>query len=308
MINCDERMFDPLYMIEDKQIPSYNFDKEAIPDWEQLILLPEAFQSPILSTPEPHLGATLIDNKGVEMVFVPAGTFLMGSDKTKDLSSWDDERPQHEVAMERGFWIDKYPVTNNAYQAFFDAVGYNARRYWTPDGWNWTKRFHSYSPKNYSRYTDPQQPRVGVTWYEAVAFAKWRGVRLPSEAEWEYAARGKDGRIYPWGDKFDADKAIFRESRGKLAPVGSRPDGASWVGALDMAGNVWEWCSTIFHKDEFAYPFKFDQRDSLNGDQMRMLRGGGYSTIANNLRSAFRFRSEPDHFSFDIGFRCVRPT
>jgi formylglycine-generating enzyme required for sulfatase activity len=199
------------------------------------------------ATPLPAGFATK-DPNGISMVYVPPGKFLMGSDKAKDKDASDDEPPQSTITIETGFWIDLTEVTNVEYQKFMAANGYTQDQWWTDAGKAW-KKTHA-KPNDYSGFTGDTQPRVGVTWYEAVAYCAWRGGRLPTEAEWEYAARGTDGRLYPWGNEApDASRAVFRDNSGsKTLPVddGKRLWGASWVGALDMAGNAWEWTVTAY--------------------------------------------------------------
>ncbi len=254
------------------------------------------------ATPLPA-GATMTDPKGVSMVWVPPGTFLMGSDKSKDTQASDDETPQSSITLEKGYWIDLTEVTNEAYQRFIDAKGYTLDEFWTDAGKDWKKT--STGPKSYPNATDPKQPRVGVTWYEAYAFCAWRGGRLPTEAEWEYAARGTDGRIYPWADgKLDASKAVYSVSQ--AAAVGSKPAGKSWVGALDMIGNVWEWTNTIYDTKAFPYPFKADGRDNTDGNRTRVLRGGSFFYYESILRAARRYWVVPYIEDSFLGVRCAR--
>jgi formylglycine-generating enzyme required for sulfatase activity len=237
----------------------------------------------------------------------------MGSDRSKDSSTYENELPQHSVTIDNGFWIDKYPVTNIEYDYFVNHNGYHKKDYWTAEGWTWAQshlgKFKTSNLVIYNKIKHPYLPRIGVTWFEAVAYAKWRDARLPNEAEWEYAARGKDGRIYPHGDVFDANKVVFRDnSEGKPAPVGSKPDGLTWVGALDMIGNVWEWTTTIYDRVRFPYPFAEDGRDNLQGNQVRVLRGGSYSSPPSRLRIAFRYAISSSGAEDINGFRCVRDT
>ena len=167
---------------------------------------------------------------GAEMVYVPGGNF-------QPLSG----RP---AANLRGFWIDKTEVTNEQYRKFMEAGGYQKEEYWDSKGWSWVQDNHIAQPLFWEdpRYNDPKQPVVGVSWFEASAYAKWAGKRLPTEYEWEAAARGTDKRQWPWGSEWDKTRAdSYDGSAGKPVPVGSYPAGASPYGVLDMAGNVWEW-------------------------------------------------------------------
>ena len=135
-------------------------------------------------------------------------------------------------------------MTNERYKRFIEAGGYQKAEYWIPEAWSWTQEDHITQPRFWDdpRYNAPEQPVVGVSWPEASAYAKWAGKRLPTEYEWELAARGTDGRRWPWGSDWDKTKAnAYDGSAGKPLPVGSFPTGASPFGVLDMAGNVWEW-------------------------------------------------------------------
>jgi formylglycine-generating enzyme required for sulfatase activity len=254
------------------------------------------------ATPFPAGFATK-DVKDITMLFVPAGTFLMGSEKGVDVDI--DEVPQTPVTISNEFWIDQTEVSNAAYQKFIDAGGYTQDQWWTTAGKNWKRGVSK--PHDYLTFTDKNQPRVGVTWYEAYAYCAWRGGRLPTEAEWEYAARGKDKRIYPWGNDFDPAKAVFKDnSAEKSAPVGSKPQGKSEIGALDMAGNVWEWVNTIYDENRFGYPFKEDGRVNVDGVGSRVRRGGSWNYEPKTLRVANRDRLPPATEDNTTGFRCVR--
>jgi formylglycine-generating enzyme required for sulfatase activity len=267
--------------------------------------------------------ATGTDEKGVPMVYVPAGTFLMGSTEAqveaafqqgkKDYKDFrrewvEDQLPQHQVTIEQPFWLDLTPVTNAAYAEFAEK-GYQTEKYWTPAGWEWVQTNKKRGPVDYpDRSSAPNQPRVGVTWFEAYAYCQWRGGRLPTEAEWEWAARGPKNRIYPWGDTFIADHVIYYKNSGsKTAPVGDgiRMAGASWVGALDMSGNVWEWCHSIYQ----AYPYDADDGRNINdnSNKERVLRGGSwYNNSDLRLRVVFRNGNAPDYWDYYVGCRLAR--
>ena len=193
-----------------------------------------------------------------DWVTVRAGVFLMGSDKEKDKFAYDDELPQHQVNLPV-FRIARVPVTNAQYEKFVDATGYA-----TPDHWQ-----HGRIPPGKENH-----PVVYVSWHDARAFCQWAGVRLPTEAEWEKAARGTDGRIYPWGNEPpDENRCNFNKNVGDTTPVGKYPKGASPYGVLDMAGNVWEWTSSKYQ----SYPYKADDgRESPEGSDLRTLRGGSF--------------------------------
>lgn len=170
--------------------------------------------------------------EGIEMVLVPAGCFIMGSNELPE------EQPPHGQCIEQPFWIDR----TEANQAdFAQLAGVKA------------------SP---NQFEGEALPVESISWFEAAAFCDQRGMRLPTEREWEYAAAGVDSLSYPWGDDWDATKATWAEnSAGQTAAVGSLPEGASWVGALDMSGNVWEWTSSIFS----GYPYANDGRENPDG-------------------------------------------
>ncbi len=209
-------------------------------------------------TPTPIPTSTLapgqerVDAAGIQQVWVPPGSFKMGTDDATiqellalNPPAWVErefasEQPQHEVHLANGYWVDKYEVTNQAFQAFVDAGGYTHQEYWSEAGWRW---LGVQSPSSLSRSClgeAPDLPRRCVIWYEAEAYASWRGGRLPTEAEWEFAARGPQSLRYPWGNQFASQLCNVVDSQGPV-PVGSYPGGASWVGALDMAGNAMEW-------------------------------------------------------------------
>ncbi len=256
-----------------------------------------------IPSPEPEPGTRMTDDKGIEMVYVPAGKFLMGSNKNPR------EKPIHEVQITQPFWLDLTPVTNAAYAHFVNAGGYKKPDYWTQASWDWLQTKKITAPSDYDNFTDPRQPRIGVSWYEVCAYARWRGGRLPTEAEWEWAARGPENRSYPWGDTFDASRLIYRDnSLGKSAIVGSgiRVTGASWVGALDMSGNVWEWQSSLY----IPYPYQSDDgREDQNKDGTHVLRGGSFFDGQDLARSAYRNSSHPysRNYGYFFGFRVVRP-
>jgi len=246
------------------------------------------------------------DGKGMSvMVEIPAGDFLMGS-TDKDKLAFDDEKPQREVYLD-AYLIDKYPVTYSQYREFIEDNGYYQRRWWSDDGWKWLENQKRNPEQAYldaqlgivpwrwndNRFNKPNFPVVGVTWHEADAFARWCGKQLPTEAQWEKAARGTDGRIYPWGDNFDSKRCNCweGESPWHTTPVGIYPTGASPYGVLDMAGNVWEWCL-----DEY-------QIDFCTG---HVLRGGSWNLKPDNARAADRNWRYPD-FGYFNGFRCSSP-
>lgn len=209
---------------------------------------------------------------GVPMVLVPEGCFVMGADNAAD-----NEPPAHLQCFDAPFWIDKFEVTNSQ----FGSIGCN---------------------------TDPNQPRNCVTWFEASAHCEARGARLPTEAEWEYAARSPRSLEFPWGAEYDASKVISGDSPEYVelqgAPVGSRPDGVSWVGALDMSGNVKEWTSSQFKMH--PYDATNEDYEATDATIPRTVKGGSFLYFGVWLRGAQREESLPEFPAGDLGFRCAR--
>lgn len=241
---------------------------------------------------------------GASMVYVPSGKFMMGARVMLGNHVNGVESPVHEQVIEQGYWLDLTPVTNAAYAEFVADGGYRRRDLWTAAGWNWREKKDRSAPKNWLGFTAPDQPRVCISWYEAWAFAAWRGGRLPTEAEWEYAARSPESWVYPWGNDFDATKAVYRSTSGKrTAAVGSRPGGASWVGALDMIGNVSEWVSS---RDA---PYPYDAKDGRESvDQVmdrRVLRGGSWNDYDFMLRLSARVWNFAESWNYFNGFRVA---
>jgi formylglycine-generating enzyme required for sulfatase activity/uncharacterized caspase-like protein len=218
---------------------------------------------------------------GAAMVLVPAGEFTMGS------NDYDDEKPPHRVHLD-GFFIDKYETTNVLYKRFMDATNRSAPSFWTAAQWNGTS-----------------QPVVGVSWHDADAYCKWAGKRLPTEAEWEKAARGTDGRKYPWGEQWDSSRANAENKLGKTVPVGSYAGGLSPYGAHDMAGNVWEWVADRYEGSYYKQSPERNPQGPSSGTY-RVLRGGSWGHYAFNSRSAARDNHAPDYRFNYIGFRCAR--
>jgi formylglycine-generating enzyme required for sulfatase activity len=244
-----------------------------------------------------------------ELVLIPAGEFLMGSDPQKDEDADDfDEQPQHRVYLP-DYYMAKTPVTNAQYAAFVEAAGY------TPPP-EWTDR----KP----RQGEEDHPMVLANWYDALAYCKWltqvtgRTYWLPSEAEWEKAARGTDGRIYPWGNEWDAQRCNSYESRNRnTTPVRAYPQGASPYGLLDMAGNVWEWTTSLWghstggrSKPELQFGYPYDPKDGRENleagdDMLRAVRGGSWRSKRFRVRCASRSADVPVGHDWGVGFRLV---
>lgn len=272
-----------------------------------------AASSPVASI-DPNAGKERTDEHGVAQVWVPAGTFQMGTDETDpagELAPPDwaavellGERPQHEVALSTGYWIDETEVTNQVYQAFVDDGGYQDQKPWSEDGWAWLADRDATALPGACVDAKPDEPRVCITWYEAEAYAAWRGGALPTEAQWEFAARGPASSIFPWGDEWDEAKANVVDSDAST-PVGSLPDGASWVGALDMAGNAMEWVADWF---SISY-YKQEVRDDPTGPDFgskKVEKGGWWGAVPYMARSAYRhFEDPPNYQDHHIGVRIV---
>lgn len=223
---------------------------------------------------------------GVEMVLVPAGSFMMGSENGDE-----DEKPIHPQTFTTPFWIDRYEVTNAQYRECVEDT------------------LCSLPAKLQYYESQAEIPAVYINWMQAINYCIYRAGRLPTEAEWEYAARGPDSLIYPWGNDFDTNKVIWQSNY--PVPVGSRLTGASWVGALDMSGNVWEWVRSNYAH----YPYVNDGRlEGITYDELQVRRGGSWYEDGAQLDGTFWLRStvrgEYDRYSHGshIGFRCVRDT
>ncbi len=262
------------------------------------------------ATPRHALGETRSDARGIEQVWVPAGSFMMGSDGAEGLAvpPWADrepasEAPQHRVEITSGFWLDKFEVTNAAFQAFVDAGGYSDEAYWSAEGWDWLTH-QIVPPPRECEGTAPDQPRACVTWFEADAYARWRGGRLPTEAEWEYAARGPDSLVYPWGNAWDATRANVVDSQGSMA-VGSFPTGASWVGAHDMSGNLMEWVADWLDVHYYENSPVQDPPGPERGFR-KVEKGGWWGSVPYVARAAYRhFEDPPEYQDHHIGLRVL---
>ena len=243
----------------------------------------------------------------IDWVAIPSGQVLMGSDPARDPDSVEREQPQHRLTL-AAFRIARYPVTVAQYAAFVDAGGYGQRAYWSATGWEAKgEATHPQIGWDDATLNAANQPVVGVSWYEAQAFCRWLGerlgqpVRLPTEAEWERAARGDDDRRYSYGDDFDATRGNSAESGiGHVCAVGLFPRNASPFGVLDLSGNVFEWTSSRLQ----AYPYVADDgREDPDRPGSRVFRGGAFSAPAKMARAAFRSHFYP-HASYDwVGFR-----
>ena len=224
---------------------------------------------------------------GLTYVWIPPGTFWMGAlDGDEDAKK--DEKPRHEVAITTGFWLSQAPVTVAAFRSCVAEIGGPMPE--APEfNPGWEKEDH---------------PIVGVTWEAAAAYCSWAGGRLPTEAEWEYAARGgKEGLKYPWGNEISPQNAKYKSADGTM-PVGSYA--ANGFGLYDMAGNVWEWCSDRYREDYYSSSPAEDPQGPAEGIQ-RVRRGGSWFDFSPwYLRCSDRYGFVPDYRFNSMGFRCVR--
>jgi formylglycine-generating enzyme required for sulfatase activity len=241
----------------------------------------------------------------MEFRAVPAGPFWMGSGD-EDEMAFDDEKPRHELDLGYEYRLGRYPVSVAQFREYLEVTGTEAG---DPDSLR--------GPSN--------NPVVGVSWHEAMSFCRWLTVRsraagilppgwcarLPSEAEWERAARGCDGRRYPWGGELDPKCANCDESGvGRVSAVGCFPRGASPAGCEEMSGNVWEWTLSLWRAENCSYGYPYDPRDGRESikdfsDSLRVLRGGSFVDFFRSVRCAVRFRHNPGFRRYDLGFRVV---
>ncbi|MBI1761711.1 MAG: SUMF1/EgtB/PvdO family nonheme iron enzyme [Acidobacteria bacterium] len=243
----------------------------------------------IVSTPSPEATASVQSQASPEtnaqvpadMVYVPGGLFEMGRTDGDDY-----EKPAHFVAV-KAFYLDRTEVTNEQYKAFVDATGRAAPQHWRG---------------NQPPAGEAKHPVVNVSWNDAVAYAEWVGKRLPTEEEWEFAARGTDGRLYPWGAEWHQDFANTAESgTSKIVEVGRYPGGASPFGALDLCGNVWEWTASELRS--------YQTQEAIASDQQvarKVIRGGAYDVRNDRATTTYRGVVQADKVYPKTGFRCVR--
>jgi formylglycine-generating enzyme required for sulfatase activity len=250
------------------------------------------------------------------MVYVPGGAFVMGSPPNV---GHDDESPAHEVCL-NGFYIDTYEVTNARFKEFVEATGYVTDLEKDPASALGRSWHHPYGPNSSSADDMPDHPVVCVSWNDAQTYAAWAGKRLPTEAEWEKAARGTDARVYPWGNTAPtaelsniADKsaglkwseASLDDTHKQAAPAGAFPAGTSAYGADDMGGNVWEWCRDWWASDYYANSPAKNPLGPQTGD-FKVIRGGSWFYSSEGTRAAHRMYFRPEGAGAAIGFRCVK--
>jgi iron(II)-dependent oxidoreductase len=267
-------------------------------------------------------GSLPIARPAERAVLVAGGPFIMGTDD--GLPAYDNERPAHEVDVP-AFRMDVTPVTNGAYLAFMQDGGYRRQNLWTDEGWRWRESQGAHAPLHWRPdgaewramvfgrpvAIDPDCPVVHVSWFEADAYARWAGKRLPTEAEWEKAAAWDPGRHhsrrYPWGDRApEPHHANIDQRRLAPAPAGSYPKGRSPYGCLQMLGDVWEWTASWFdgYPGFAAFPYR-EYSEIFFGRTYRVLRGGSFATTALVARNTFRNWDFPERRQIFAGFRCA---
>ncbi|WBB76331.1 ergothioneine biosynthesis protein EgtB [Micromonospora sp. WMMD1128] len=275
--------------------------------------------APVLPAPPPPEPRVRVGGE----VLVPAGPFTMGT--STDPWALDNERPAHTVDLP-AYRIDATPVTNGDYRAFIADGGYDEPRLWSEAGWrhrveaglsaplHWRRDGDDWAYRRFGRWSAVRddEPVVHVCWYEAQAYAAWAGKRLPTEAEWEKAARWDPAtgrsRRYPWGDE---DPGVAHANLGQRhlwpAPVGAYPRGASPLGVHQLVGDVWEWTASPFrgHPGFTAFPYR-EYSEVFFGDDHRVLRGGSFGTDRSACRGTFRNWDYPIRRQIFSGFRCAR--
>mgnify|MGYP001035720262 CR=1 FL=1 len=246
---------------------------------------------------------------GMVMMYVPEGSFLMGN-TNNDSGAYAHEKPQHEVFLD-AFWMDAYEVSNTMFLKFVESTGYqtlaeeqgysymyNSSSTWTAfDDVNWRHPMGADST-----YQD-SLPVIHVNKYDAEAYCAWVGGRLPTEAEWEKAARGDDGRIYPWGNSFDSTWVHNNSSGGPIS-IYANTGGASPYGIYNLAGNVFEWTNDWYDANYYDNS-PYDNPQGPAGGEWISVRGGGWKSSSNFVRTSHRDISQPDAMNYVMGFRCV---
>jgi len=273
---------------------------------------------PSTATPKPASDTQIRSRDGMVMVYVPAGQFEMGN-------NYDQRaQPVHTVALD-AFWIDQTEVTNAMFAAFLNEQGNQVEEgvSWLEPGAGHREIVYGHIEENDGVF-EPETgykdyPVIEVSWYGAAAYCSWVGGRLPTEAEWEYAARGPQARVYPWGSTFDGERANYCDARcsykwrdtdfddgfAQWAPVGSYPGGASWCGALDMAGNVWEWVNDWWSDDYYANSPTNNPQGPDSGT-IRIARGGSWFDESWWVSASDRKGLTPSSYRMHwVGFRCV---
>jgi formylglycine-generating enzyme required for sulfatase activity len=240
-------------------------------------------------------------------ITIPAGGFLMGAQKkgpaalNYDPAADDDEDPAHVVFLD-AYQIGRYPVTVQEFARFVEDQGYTEELWWAAGGFGKERQ-----PEEWDvQVLHPNRPVVGVSWYEAAAYCTWASLRLPTEAQWERAARGTTGTMYPWGNEApNATHANYDGQVRRATPVGLYPSGATPEGVEDLAGNVWEWVADWYGEDYYRESPTKNPPGPASG-YLRVVRGGSWDVPARTLRAANRYGEGPALRYHVVGFRCVR--
>jgi len=247
----------------------------------------------------------IIDSNGISMRLVPAGEFTMGGDADAafvmcekfrggcELDWFKGEEPPHKVFLD-SFYMDKYEVTNSQY-----ATCVESGECLPPTPFSAT-RSNYYNDSQYANY-----PVTFIYWDYAKTYCEWRGGSLPTEAQWEKAARGTDGRTYPWGEGIDCSKGNYYSCEGDTTEVGNYENGVSPYGIYDMAGNVWEWVAD-WYSDTYYKKSPLENPLGPDSGQYRILRGGMWMSNGGTLRASYRYSVASDYTDYFVGFRCVR--
>lgn len=252
----------------------------SVPDSSETVIASEESVLPFL--PSTGIPSVVSDSSDASMVLIPEGEFTMGSDNGDS-----DEKPVHTVYL-NDFYIDRYEVTNALYKVCVTAGACD-------------------EPQNTGNYDNSQyadHPVVYVDWNMAKTYCEWRGAQLPTEAQWEKAARGTDGRTYPWGEGIGCNKANYLGCVSDTKPFGSYENGKNSYGIYDMAGNVWEWVAD-WYSDRYDENSPDENPLGPDSGQYRVLRGGAWNQDAYLLRTSARLGSEPLDVYLSFGFRCA---
>lgn len=232
-----------------------------------------------------------------KLVNIPGGDFFMGTDEA---NRTHNQQRQRRVYVKK-FYLTTHEVTNREYEQFILAGGYNKEPLWSSKGWRFIKKNRIVFPAawNVPGFRQPNSPVVGVSWYEAQAYARWAKKRLPTELEWEKAARGTDGRRYPWGNSLKSDVG-YRAFSWPYS-VGSFPANVSPYGIYDMAGNVWEWVADWYGNETTSN----DKMQRATQSRRKILRGGGWGSNRRQLQVTYRRSELPTWRRPDVGIRLA---
>ena len=308
--------------------------------WSRFAELQESVVKHLISVPESHQFAsdtpTVIESEDATEVLVPAGPFIQGSLSPLQMqvivgNVEGDEKPVRSSYLD-AYYIDRYEVTNDQFEVFVEATDYvtdaetiTKGRRWGADGWVSTEDLTWREPMFLGDEIDGRgdHPVVQVSWNDAVAYCAWAGKRLPTDAEWEKAARGQRGFDFPWGHEFDGSMVNFCDTNcsdlpqhkddsaddgyTRTAPVGSYPGGMSPYGAYDMAGNVWEWVQDAYDPYYYHYAPEFNPAGPILSDVThRIVRGGSFTSEVGYVRTTSKSYDPPATAYFGVGFRCAR--